>query len=84
VLAQATRSLLLAQSSDWQFIMSTGSAADYADQRFMEHAADAAELIAGLAPARAVDAAMRRRVETLRAKDDLLPDGLATVERAII
>jgi 1,4-alpha-glucan branching enzyme len=84
VLAQATRSLLLAQSSDWQFIMSTGSAADYADQRFMEHAADAAELIAGLAPARAVDAAMRRRVETLRAKDDLFPDVLATVERAII
>ena len=32
VLAQAARELLLAQSSDWQFIISTGAAADYAEQ----------------------------------------------------
>ena len=34
VLAQAARELLLAQSSDWQFIISTGAAADYATRRF--------------------------------------------------
>ena len=34
VLAQAARELLLAQSSDWQFIISTGAAADYAEKRF--------------------------------------------------
>src|SRR6185503_2418392 len=40
VLAQAARELLLLQSSDWQFIISTGAAADYASQRFSGHAED--------------------------------------------
>ena len=37
VLAQAARELLLAQSSDWQFIISTGAAGDYASKRFTGH-----------------------------------------------
>lgn len=37
VLEQAARELLLAQSSDWQFIISTGAAGDYATKRFVEH-----------------------------------------------
>ena len=37
VLAQAARELLLAQSSDWQFIISTGAAGDYAAKRFKGH-----------------------------------------------
>jgi 1,4-alpha-glucan branching enzyme len=37
VLEQAARELLLAQSSDWQFIISTGAAGDYATRRFNEH-----------------------------------------------
>jgi 1,4-alpha-glucan branching enzyme len=37
VLEQAGRELLLAQSSDWQFIISTGAAGDYATKRFNEH-----------------------------------------------
>jgi 1,4-alpha-glucan branching enzyme len=37
VLEQAARELLLAQSSDWQFIISTGAAGDYAIKRFNEH-----------------------------------------------
>lgn len=37
VLEQAGRELLLAQSSDWQFIISTGAAGDYATKRFVEH-----------------------------------------------
>ena len=49
ILAQAARELLLAQSSDWQFIISTGAAADYAERRFREHCNDAEELIAALA-----------------------------------
>jgi 1,4-alpha-glucan branching enzyme len=36
-LEQAARELLLAQSSDWQFIVSTGAAGDYAIKRFVEH-----------------------------------------------
>jgi len=37
VLEQAARELLLAQSSDWQFIISTGAAGDYAAKRFTGH-----------------------------------------------
>lgn len=37
LLEQAARELLLAQSSDWQFIISTGAAGDYATKRFVEH-----------------------------------------------
>ena len=34
---QATRELLLAQSSDWPFLVTTGQAADYAVERFRSH-----------------------------------------------
>jgi 1,4-alpha-glucan branching enzyme len=35
---QAARELLLAQSSDWPFLVTTGQAADYAIERFRAHA----------------------------------------------
>lgn len=37
-LRQAARELLLAQASDWPFLMTTGQAADYAVERFRSHA----------------------------------------------
>lgn len=37
VLRQALREAMLAQSSDWTFLMSTGTATDYATRRFIEH-----------------------------------------------
>jgi hypothetical protein len=37
-LAQAARELLLVQSSDWQFIVSTGAVTDYGIRRFNGHA----------------------------------------------
>src|SRR6185295_13149116 len=40
VLAQATRELLLLQSSDWQFLITTGTASDYAERRVAEHYAE--------------------------------------------
>ena len=40
VIAQATRELLLLQSSDWQFLITTGSASDYAERRVAEHYAE--------------------------------------------
>jgi 1,4-alpha-glucan branching enzyme len=40
LLAQAGRELLLLQSSDWQFVMTTVAARDYAEARFTGHAAD--------------------------------------------
>jgi 1,4-alpha-glucan branching enzyme len=36
-LRQAARELLLAQSSDWPFLVTTGQAADYASERFKSH-----------------------------------------------
>jgi len=38
-LAQAARELLLAQSSDWAFIMKAGTCIDYAKKRFETHTA---------------------------------------------
>jgi 1,4-alpha-glucan branching enzyme len=37
VLRQATREAMLAQASDWTFLMSTGTAEPYARRRFVEH-----------------------------------------------
>lgn len=37
LLTQASRELLLAQSSDWAFIMSTGTTVEYATKRFKDH-----------------------------------------------
>jgi 1,4-alpha-glucan branching enzyme len=37
VLAQTTRELLLLQASDWQFLITTGAARDYAERRVAEH-----------------------------------------------
>ncbi len=37
LLRQLTREMMLAQSSDWPFLMSTGTATEYARKRFVEH-----------------------------------------------
>jgi 1,4-alpha-glucan branching enzyme len=37
VVTQAAREMLLAESSDWQFLISTFSARDYAEVRFQDH-----------------------------------------------
>ena len=38
-LNQAARELMLAQSSDWAFILTTGTCASYAEKRIPEHPA---------------------------------------------
>jgi 1,4-alpha-glucan branching enzyme len=81
VLAQAARELLLLMSSDWQFIISTGAAGDYASRRFSNHADDLDRLLSALEagdPGRAEDDA-----ETMRRRDDLFPDVLAQL-RAVL
>ena len=40
VLSQASRELLLLQASDWQFLITTGAARDYAERRVAEHYAE--------------------------------------------
>ena len=44
ILRQAGRELLLLESSDWQFLISTWSARDYAEQRFTNHCESASLL----------------------------------------
>ena len=84
VLAQAARELLLAQSSDWQFIISTGAAADYAERRFREHCLDAESLLQGLATGgETALAGAQTRAEELGRRDDLFPDVLSAVAAAL-
>jgi 1,4-alpha-glucan branching enzyme len=84
LLAQAARELLLAQASDWQFIISTGAAADYAERRFNRHTDDLDSILAGLAPAAGESEreAGARRAAEIAGRDELFPDVLAAVESA--
>ena len=82
VLAQATRSMLLAQASDWQFIISTAEAADYATLRFDEHCAQAEDLVRVLQSGTIDDATMHR-VEALGAQDNLFPNVLRSIEEVV-
>lgn len=45
VLCQAGRELLLMQSSDWSFLITTQTARDYAEQRFLAHYTDLKRLL---------------------------------------
>ncbi len=81
VLAQAARSLLLAQASDWQFIISTGAATDYAEMRFANHCSDAEQLVGCLKNGLVEEGV--RRADVLATRDDLFPDVLESVATAI-
>ncbi|HSB90906.1 MAG TPA: 1,4-alpha-glucan branching protein domain-containing protein [Anaerolineales bacterium] len=48
VLNQAARELLLLQSSDWPFLVTTGQAKDYAVERFRSHLERFNELVSGV------------------------------------
>lgn len=48
VLSQMTRELLLAQSSDWAFLMKTGTAREYAERRTKDHILRFTKLYEGL------------------------------------
>ena len=80
VFAQAARELLLAQSSDWQFIISTGAAGDYAAKRFTGHC-DALE---GLLGAIESGDGGERLMAEHAAADDCFPGIAATLRRVII
>ncbi|MGH7644459.1 MAG: 1,4-alpha-glucan branching protein domain-containing protein, partial [Gemmatimonadales bacterium] len=85
ILAQATRSLLLAQASDWQFIISTGAAADYAEMRFEQHSREVERLVSALRPD-AGEAALAEATwlaSELRWRDDVFPDVLVQVAEVL-
>lgn len=81
-LAQATRELLLAQSSDWQFIISTGAAADYAEKRFREHCENLDALLSGFEEEGGLGSALERAAALSR-RNDPFPEPLAAVRAAL-
>ena len=84
ILAQAARELLLAQSSDWQFIISTGAAADYGERRFREHCSETEELVDALVDGspEALERGSRRAAE-LGGRDAIFPDVLPAISAAL-
>ena len=84
-LAQAARELLLLQSSDWQFIISTGAVTDYAIRRFNGHADDCTRLFTAIHEGLVADDmtnATNLALE-LRARDDLFPNILDSVKSVL-
>jgi len=84
-LAQAARELLLLQSSDWQFIISTGAVTDYAIRRFLGHADDLTQLLTAIRDglvAGDMTSATNLAFE-LRARDDLFPTVLESVKAVL-
>jgi 1,4-alpha-glucan branching enzyme len=69
LLAQATRELLLLEASDWQFLITTWAARDYAERRVAEHyaefkrLAEMARAVADGEPLSTEGAGMLRRLE---------------------
>ena len=68
-LAQAGRELLLAQASDWPFILKHGTAAQYAERRVREHLVRFDRLARQIESGR-VDAAY---LAALEGRDNLFP-----------
>ncbi len=86
VLAQAARELLLAQASDWQFLISTGAVKDYAQRRFTLHADDLERLLGPLeeaASSGALPDGAVRLAEELQGRDPVFPDVLAQIAAAV-
>jgi 1,4-alpha-glucan branching enzyme len=77
IVVQAARELLLAEASDWQFLISTFSARDYAEIRFADHVdrfnrlAEIADRVHGGATFLPDDAAF---LEECRQKDAAFPE----------
>jgi 1,4-alpha-glucan branching enzyme len=77
ILQQMGREVLLLQASDWQFLISTESAADYATERFTEHYENV-KLLAGFIPElhgdRELAPLQRAELERLEQMNRLFPD----------
>ena len=77
LLAQAGRELLLLESSDWQFLITTLSARDYAELRLTNHASDfdrLAELAERRAESGSLSEADMNFVVDCERRDSLFPD----------
>ena len=82
IIAQAARELLLAQASDWAFMISAGEVPDYGEGRFRLHA-DGVDLLVGFLERGEAPAEAMRHVEALRERDGLFPGILDDIARAL-
>lgn len=76
ILTQMGRVLLLMESSDWQFLISTVSARDYAELRFREHHLDfefLRDLLERVAAEDAITAEEWERYRKICERDSLFP-----------
>ena len=77
VLKHLCRELLLLESSDWQFLITTGAARDYAEQRFAGHLQSFKDLRAlgtSLESAGALTADEEARLTAIELADNIFPD----------
>jgi len=72
-LDQAARELLLLQSSDWPFLVTTGQAKEYATKRFRDHVGRFEEM-ADIAESEEVSPAQTKRLAELEAQDNPFPE----------
>jgi len=86
VLQQLVRELLLLQSSDWQFLITTWSARDYAENRFSTHFEDFCRLAAAaetLLAGRPLEEGARAHLDMLGQRDQLFPEVDVAAWRAV-
>jgi len=77
IVKQLCRELLLIESSDWQFLITTGAARDYGEMRFMTHVDQFAELRAmweALDHERTLSEQMLKRLAEIEQRDSIFPD----------
>jgi 1,4-alpha-glucan branching enzyme len=77
VLSQTSRELLLLQSSDWQFLITTGAARDYAERRVAEHYAEfkrLSEMAATLRSGEPLSIEAANTLRRLEREDFIFPD----------
>ncbi|MBI1846350.1 MAG: DUF1957 domain-containing protein [Candidatus Rokubacteria bacterium] len=77
VLAQATRELLLLEASDWQFLITTWAARDYAERRVAEHYAEfkrLSEMVRTLAGGQPLSPEAGETLRRLEREDFVFPD----------
>lgn len=79
--AQAVRELLLAQSSDWPFLVTTGQAGQYASERFRMHEL---RFSRALALARGGTDGDEPELRTLERVDDVFPDATLAGPRGAV
>jgi 1,4-alpha-glucan branching enzyme len=69
-LKQAARELLLAQASDWPFILRAGTSADYARRRVTEHLQQFGQIYAQLMAGSIEESSL----SPIEARDNIFPD----------